>query len=93
MKFQGIFLTGTNFRPIFPVGMGSHRVCDTGLYVRIFEKILSKLCEYNTNCTGKKTIKDVYHHWHFQRNKHRAQSINHYFAMFIQRYLGLIDVR
>ena len=28
------FSPGTNFWPFFPVGGGSHRVCDTGVYFR-----------------------------------------------------------
>ena len=32
MKFQVFFSPGTNFRPIFPMGRGSHRVSDMGVF-------------------------------------------------------------
>ena len=31
---------GTNFGPFFPVGRGSHRVCDTGVFSKVVVEVI-----------------------------------------------------
>ena len=42
MEIQGISLTGagTNFGSFFPVGRGSHRVCDTGVFSKVVVEVI-----------------------------------------------------